>query len=250
MQGAIRCWCALATFVVLVPDAWCQCNQNCDERRTISVSATATVTAEANIAVVRAGYKIYGSDAKTAYASAVETSNAIMAALIETGVAKAAIESTSQVLQHTPSYELQQWPSNSAERANREFTVSQGWTIRVEPGEAGKVLNAAIVAGGNESGWIEWVAENPEQTEAEATAKAVANARREAERVAQTSGVKLGRVVSVTQSQGPAVADRIGPMAGPAVMAAINGQGFNQQLAINSRRIEYQSQVYVVFSIE
>jgi hypothetical protein len=223
-----------------------QCNQNCEEHRTISVNGTGTVTAEADLAVVRAGYKIYGPDAKRAYESALETSNAIMTALTESGIAKDAIESTSQVLQHTPQYELQQYPFNSAERANREFTVSQSWTIRVKPADAGKALNTAVIAGGNESGWIEWVAENPERMEVEAAAKAVANARQEAERVAQISGVRLGRVVSVTQNQGPVVVDRIGPIA----MATANGQGYNQQLAINSRRIEYQSMVYVVFSIE
>jgi uncharacterized protein YggE len=243
MQGAMRWSCVLAACLSLAPEMWCQCNQNCEERRTVSVNATATVTAEADVAVVRAGYKIYGADAKKAYENAVETSNVIMTALTEAGVAKDAIESTSQVLQHTPAYELQQYPFNSGERANREFTVSQSWTIRVKPAEAGKVLNAAIVAGGNESGWIEWVAENHERMEAEATAKAVANARQEAERIAQISGVKLGRVVSVTQNQGPVAGDRF-------AVGAVNGTGYNQQLAINSRRIEYQSQVYVVFSIE
>lgn len=244
MQGAMRWSCVLAACLVQVSQMWCQCNQNCEERRTISVNATATVTAEADLAVVRAGYKIYGADAKRAYENAVETSNAIMTALTDAGVAKEVIESTSQVLQHTPTYELQQYPFNSGERANREFTVTQSWTIRVKPDQAGKVLNAAIVAGGNESGWIEWVAENPERTEAEATAKAVANARQEAEKIAQISAVKLGPVVSVTQNQGP-------PQGGPMAMAAIvDGRGNNQQLAINSRRIEYQSMVYVVFSIE
>ena len=167
-----------------------------------------------------------------------------MTALTESGVAKEAIESTSQVLQHTPPYELQQYPFNNAERANREFTVSQSWTIRVKPSEAGKILNAAIIAGGNESGWIEWVAENPERMKAEAAAKAVADARQEAEGIAQVSGVKLGRVVSVTQNQGPMVA---GGFVGAAIGGLVQA---NNQLAINSRRIEYQSMVYVVFSIE
>jgi hypothetical protein len=53
--------------------------------------------------------------------------------------------------------------------------------------------------------------------------------------------------VSVTQNQGPMVADRLSVIGG---LGSGHGQGFNQQLAINSRRIEYQSMVYVVFSIE
>jgi len=151
------------------------------------------------------------------------------------------------VVQHTQQYELQQYPFNSSERAQREFTVVQSWTIRVKPDQAGKALNAAITAGANESGWIEWLAENPGPMQLEASAKAVADARREAERIAQVSGVRLGRVVSVTQNQGPVAADRFN---GGAIAGISDGQGVNQQLAINSRRIEYQSLVYVVFSIE
>ena len=66
-----------------------------------------------------------------------------------------AIESTSQVLQHTPPYEIQQI-QDGAERVRREFTVVQGWVIRTKPEDASKVLNTAINAGANESGWIEW----------------------------------------------------------------------------------------------
>lgn len=247
MRVAVVWSCALALAAGLVPAVRGQCNQNCEERRTISVNGTGTATADADLAVVRVGYKIYGPDAKSAYTTAVETSNAIMTALTGSGVAKEAIESTGQVVQHTQQYELQQIPFNSAERAQREFTVSQSWTIRVKPDQAGKTLNTAITAGANESGWIEWVAEHPERVEAEASEKAVANARQEAERIAQISGVRLGRVVSVTQNQGPVVADRI---SSGSVFASGNGQGFSQQLAINSRRIEYQSMVYVVFTIE
>lgn len=77
-----------------------QCN-TCPERRTISITGTGKVTADADLAIVRVGYKLYGADAKIAYASATATSNAIMKALTDSGVPKDAIESTSQVLQHT-----------------------------------------------------------------------------------------------------------------------------------------------------
>src|ERR1700759_3341153 len=83
-----------------------QCN-TCPDKRTISVTGSGRVTADADLAIVRVGYKIYGSDAKAVYATATETSNAIMTALTHSGVPMSAIESTSQVLQHTPQYEYQ-----------------------------------------------------------------------------------------------------------------------------------------------
>ena len=97
--------------------SFAQCS-SCPDKRTISVTGVGRVTADADLAVVRVGYKLYGADAKTIYATATQTSNEIMNALTHSGVAKNAIESTSQVLQHTELYEFQQFPVNSDEWRN------------------------------------------------------------------------------------------------------------------------------------
>lgn len=230
--------------------AQAQCNDNCAQRRAISVNGAAVVTADADLAIVRVGYKLYGPDAKTAYASATEASNAIMQALVSSGVPKTAIESTSQVLQHTPPYELQQYPWTQEERAQRQFTAVQSWAIRVKPDDAASVLNTAIRAGANESGWIQWTVEHSESLQSEVAAKAEADARSTAERIAQTSGVHLGQLVSVTENQGP---EAINAIHGLSFMGAISGNGGpieNQQLQINSRRVQFEATVYAVFSIE
>lgn len=230
-----------------------QCN-TCPDKRIISVTGTGRVTADADLAIVRVGYKLYGADAKAVYATATDTSNAIMNALTRSGVSKSAIESTSQILQHTPQYEYQQYPSNSDEWRNRQFTAMQSWIIRVKPDDAANALNTAINAGANESGWIEWVVQSPGTLQAEASAKAVAEARNLAEQIAQKSSVHLGQLVSVTQNQQPYSYN--GPLGGP-VFAGGMGSGIiggiqygNQQLAINSRRVEFTVSVYAVFAIE
>ncbi len=82
MRRIMICFAAvLSSLFVLCSRASAQCTQNCPERRTISVTAMGSVTADADLAIVRVGYKLYGPDAKSAYASASETSNAIMQAL-------------------------------------------------------------------------------------------------------------------------------------------------------------------------
>ncbi len=229
-----------------------QCNQNCPERRTITVTATGTATADADLAIVRVGYKLYGPDAKSAYATASGTSNTIMQALTGSGVPKSAIESSSQVLQHTLPYELAQIPMGSEDRARRQFTVAQSWTIRVKPDEASKALNTAINAGANESGWIEWVVENPSALEAQASAKAFANARLIAEQTVQNSDVHLGHLVSATENQAPMMNRPINGAIG-GIMGGIGmgqGMGSTPPLAINSRRVEYDISMYVVFAVE
>jgi uncharacterized protein YggE len=240
--------------------AWAQTNQscNCPERRTISAPGTAQVTADADLAVVRVGYKLYGPDAKTSYERATEVSNAVMNALAASGIPKSAIESTSQALQHTQVYDLQQFPMGSEDREHRQFTVSQSWIIRVKPDQASGALSTAVAAGANEGGFIQWIVEDPATLHARASSDAFANARKVAERIAATSGVQLGRLMSVSQNQGPTMysgpALNMGTGAtygmGDAVMMVGGGmQVQNQQLAINSRRVEFRSTVIAVFEI-
>lgn len=234
--------------------ALAQCNENCPQRRSISVTGTAQVTTDADLAIVHVGYKIYGPDAKTAYGAAVRTSNAIMEALTASGIPKNAIESTSQVLEHTQPYEFQQYPLSNEERAARQFTVFQSWAMHVKPVDASRALNTAITAGANESGWIQWIVNNPTALEARASAKAIANAHIIAEQIARKSGVHLGQLVSAANdNQNFGVAGIAGSVFGigsASLMApAAMGPG-GQQLAINSRRVEYKLSVNAVYSIE
>ncbi len=251
-----RAVCLFASGLLsLVSTAWPQNTHCCPQPRTISVSGTGTVTADADLAIVRVGYKLYGPDAKTVYADALDASNAIMKALTDSGIPESAIESTSQVIQHTTQFELQEYPSNTQERLQRKFTASQSWVIRVKPDDAGRALNTAINAGANESGWIQWIANDPSALEVQASSKAAANAHAIAEQIAQKSGVHLGQLVSVSENQGAimyngeidGVTAGYGGGMGLAVgMVTVN----NRQLAINSRRVEFRISVYAVFAIE
>lgn len=259
MRSMSRWIVSLVILAGLGSVAWSQCNvnQNCPERRVISVNGTGLVTADADLAVVRVGYKLYGPDAKTAYDHATDVSNAIMNALTTSGVTKTAIESTSQVLQHTQTYDLQQFPMGSEDREHRQFTVSQSWIIRVKPDQASAALNTAVGAGANESGWIQWIVEDPSALQATAASDAVANARKVAEQIAQKTGVHLGHLVSVNENQSPMSYNGFGGNAGgsifgmgDAVMMAGTAPGVNQQLAINSRRVEFRTTVFAVFAIE
>jgi len=227
-----------------------QCNQNCPERRTISVTGTGTAIGDADLAMVRVGYKLYGPDAKSAYATASDTSNAIMQALTTSGIPKNAIESSSQLLQHTQPYDIQQLPMDSEERHRRQFTVTQSWTVRVKPDGASNALNTAIDAGANESGWIEWTLEDPSALEAQASAKAIANARMIAEQIAQRSDVHLGHLVTVNENQSMRPMSGVAGGAMGGLIGMGSGVGGTQPLAINSRRVECTISVYAVFAIE
>jgi len=224
-----------------------QCSQGCPERPTVSVAATATASAEADQALVRVGYKLYGADAKSAYALASAASNNIMQALTNSGIAKSALESTSQVLQRTDRYELQMLAAQSEEYKQRQFTVTQSWTVRVKPDTAAEALNTAVNAGANESGWIEWRVSNPSLLQAEASKKALENAHMIAERSVQGSGVAIGHLVSANETQSSPWNGMIAGSAGGAIGGVA---GMAQPLAISSRRVKYNTSVFAVFAIQ
>lgn len=235
---------ALLLQVVLIPvlPLAAQNSTACPIGRTISVSGSATVSVDADLAIVHVGYKLYAADANSAYANATQTSNAIMAALTGLEIPRNDIESTEQSLDRTSPFELQQDPAN---RAQREFNISQSWTVRVPPDQAAKALAAAITAGANQSGSIEWTVRDTAALQAEAAGKAIQNAHAIAEMIAANSAVKLGPLFSASEG------GESGPISPRPMMAM--GMATTPPpptLAINARKVQVSATVSAVYEIE
>lgn len=241
MRSISRALLVPAVLLTVLPIAG-QGKPDCPARRTISVSGSATVSVDADLAIVHVGYKLYAADANSAYANATQTSNAIMTALTGLGIPRTDIESTEQSLDRTSLFELQQNPAN---RAQREFNVSQSWIVRVAPDRAAKVLAAAITAGANQSGSIEWTVRDTAALQAQAAGKAIQNAHAIAEKIAANSGVKLGSLFSASEGgeSGP-----ISPR--PMMMMAMAKGTQPPALAINARKVQVSSTVSAVYEIE
>jgi len=242
-------------WMMLGSYAWSQCEGNCPERRSITASGMAVVTADADQAVVRATSKVYGPDAKSASVSGDEASKEILQALSAAGVSKDEIDSTSLILQRTQMYDLQQFQMGTEERTRRQFTASQSWAIRVRPDQAEDVLKALIASGAGEDDWIQWTVKDPDALQTRATVIAVANARAEAQQIAQKMGVRLGHLAGVNSmpNQGCVGACGNAPsafgMGDATVTLGSYGMG-NQLIAVNSRKIEFRARVNVTFAIE
>lgn len=241
----------IAIFAPLSLAAQCY-GTNCPERRIVVVTGTGTAFADADGATLHLGYKVFGANANEAYANASAASNAIMSALLHQGVPKSVIESSSQLLTHTPVYELNQRPVSNEERAKMSFEVVQTWNVRIKPDRAAEMLDGAIKAGANESGFIEWTVADRTRLQAEAAAMAVANARHVAETMMKDSGAKLGRIVSAVENQqwGGGYGSGM-PIGGP--MGGIFDRLQNTPvaaLALSSRRVEVISTISATFAIE
>lgn len=213
------------------------------DNRTITVTATDTASAMADEAVVHIGYQVYGEDEQAAYAEGSKRSNAIAAALKAMNVPEDAIESQDQELQPLNEFELK---NLAPALTGMRFRITQSWTVRTSPEEAARVLDAAVKAGANQSGRIEWQMKDPSTLEAAASAKALAHAQAIAGRMAEALHIKLGALLYAS-NQTPQAIVRPLPMMALAQRASTDQV---KPLAVFGRRVQQSATIYAVFSIE
>lgn len=232
----------LGAFFAAVIPATSQTIQVSKENRTIAVTATDKVVALADTATVHIGFIDYGPDSASAYATGSRTSNAIVNALTAAGIPKETIESENQNVSPVQPYQVEKL--TPAERAQRQFQITQSWTVRVPAADAAKTLDIAVKAGANQSGQIDWSFKDENAPQAEAAAKALKRARDQAEQMAQSLNAKLGTLLYASNEvQAAPVRPLMQAMAAAKVVSP-------EPLAINPRQIEKIATVYAVFAIE
>jgi uncharacterized protein YggE len=161
--------------------------------RTIAITTTEEAERRADTAVVHIGYQLYALTSAQVAEQAGCASKAITTAILATGVPKDAMESQSQGTGPVQEYQLNQIPAE--DRAQRKFEATQEWTVRIPAGDAARVLAAAVDAGANQSGNIEWSIADEASLSAEAAGKALKHAQAIAEQMAAGLGAKLGPLV-------------------------------------------------------
>ncbi len=215
--------------------------------RTVAITATEQVKHMAELGIAHIGFVQYGPTREAAYNSGTAISNAIVQALLRAGVAREAIQSESQELAETPMYDSQPGPTTEERRA-RAFHLRQSWTVRVAADDAARALDAAVKAGANESGEIDWALRDPNAAQAEAGAKAMQRAQMQARAMASGLGVHLGDLLYASnQVEGRPVLPAPGRMASLQMAAPAPAP---PPLAINPREIETSATVYAVFALE
>ncbi len=213
--------------------------------RTIAVTATDKATANAEVATVHIGFQVFAADSKSAYALGSKTSNDIAAALKKSGVEDTAIQSDAQNVAPVQQYENQNLPD--AQKAQRQFQVTQSWSVKTSAKNAASVLDAAVQAGANQSGQIDWDVADPDALEAQAAQSALKRARAIADQMARGLGATLGTLVYASNQ----VPERPMPIAMKSMaMNAGLGQAAVQPLAISPQKVTSSATVYAVFAIE
>ena len=202
--------------------------------RTLTVSATETVEAEPDVAILHVGFETTPADAKQAYADGGRTSNAIIDALKQAGVAESDIHSESQYLEPDPTPK------------SHKFLLTQQWTVKTTPARAAEILDDAVTAGANNSGGIDWTVKDERGLEEQALDKAATRARENAAVLAKGMGVRLGAVIYVSNQLSSPIVPR--PIMRSFAMAPQVQAG--PPLAIEPHKVSREATVYAIFGIE
>jgi uncharacterized protein YggE len=160
--------------------------------KTIAINTSDEATATADIAAVTVGFEIYGPDYASTYASGAIVSHAVLDALQKAGVEDKSIESTGQGLERNSDFDDKE---NAEQRTKKQFVFSQSWEVSVPPQSAAEVIRAAVAAGANKSGAIDWRLADRKALQAKAAEAALVKARAVASQMAGGLHVKLGDLI-------------------------------------------------------
>jgi uncharacterized protein YggE len=160
----------------------------------ISVSATGTVEAAPDMATLSIGVTTQGDTAAAAMAANAASVEAVMANLTAAGIEASDMQTSNLSL-------YPNWSDGSSSApAVVSYVVSNQLTIRIRQlDNLGTVLDAAITDGANTLNGLTFGLADPEPAMNEARKEAVAEARTRAELLAEAAGVKLGKIVAISE---------------------------------------------------
>lgn len=192
------------------------------EAGTITVSAEGEVEAAPDMATVRIGVREGAESADAAMDAASGAMQAMLDALAAAGVAPEDMQTSG--LRLNPVYDNR---ASSGGRDQAGFEAVNTLTLRIRDlADLGEVLDVLVrEAGANTMNGLSFGLSDPDPLVDEARRDAVAEARHQAEVLAEAAGVSLGRLVSIQSGGGGAPYPVAAPMmearsAGPVPVAA------------------------------
>ena len=160
----------------------------------VTVTGEATIAATPDAAMIRFGVSSQSKTARAASDANAKEMAVVLAAIKESGVADRDIQTTSLSLQ--PQYD----PKQTGAARLVGFQVNNQVMIKIRDiGRLSAVLDRAIAAGANEMSGIEFVVSEQAKLLDQARAAAIADAHRKAELYANAAGMKVGRVMAISE---------------------------------------------------
>lgn len=171
----------------------------------LTVTANGETTRQPDLAMFSAGVTTQGKTASAALSENSTRMTAVIAALKRAGIAERDIQTSN--LNLNPVYaEPRRLPDGSYQNEDRAIIGYQASnTVSVKQrklGEYGKVIDALVNAGANQVNGPNFMVDDSESALDEARTKAMAAARKRADLYARAAGLRVARIVSISESGG------------------------------------------------
>lgn len=171
----------------------------------LTVNAEGTSTRTPDMATFSAGVTTQGDTASAALSANSRQMNSAMAALKRAGIAARDIQTSNLSL--NPVYsEPARKPDGSYDASQRKivgYEASNTVTVRARKLDAmGQVIDALVAAGANQINGPNFMLSEPQAAQDEARIDAMKSARAQAELYAKAAGLRIVRVISISENGG------------------------------------------------
>lgn len=208
----------------------------------ISVSGTGETTVSADTAVISLGVNARNKDVLKAQQAVNETIAAIRKALIEQGIREENINTELINI-----YALYDYSGDQEQLA--AYSASSTLAIKVTDMQSvGALIDTAFAAGANTLNGVSFSASDTDEAKAEAIKKAVENAKKKAEILAEAGGLKITGIRTISENSVRSYENSVGNVyaKGMDMMASEEAPG----TVVQSARLVVSADVSITFSAE
>ncbi len=210
-----------------------------DQAMNIKVIGHGEALGEPDEARVTVGVEVFSPNVNEATAENEAVITAMMAALEESGIASDDIQTSNYSL-----WAEQKYGDNGPEGIAGYRVSNQVNVVIRDIDKVGEVLAAVTAAGANNIYGVQFSVADPDELEAEAREKALADAQMRAESLAQLSGLPLGDIVAIDETVG-----QYNGQYRDMGVSGFGGGAAEGPASISPGRLSFQSQVQVTYSI-
>lgn len=206
-------------------------------QRSITVAGQGTVSAKPDLAIVQLGIETFAPTVAEATQDNNTKMAAIMAKLTDLNIPDKDVQTSNLSISTN-------YGPEKGEPSPDQYRVSNMVQVKVrDVDQVGAVLDGVIEAGANQVYGVNFTVEEPEALEDQARAKAVEDAARRAEALAELANLKVGQVLTISE------VTTSGPVLGGGLVYG-RGAAAESGTPVSPGEVEVAYQVQVTYAIQ
>ncbi|MEB2843138.1 DUF541 domain-containing protein [Rhizobiales bacterium RZME27] len=208
----------------------------------IRVTGTGEASVAPDMAIINLTVARNAETAEKAFADNNTAMSQVLAALKTAGIAEKDLQTSNFSI--NPQYQQNYMNSGSAPPKIVGYEVQNGITVKIRDLKGlGGIIDQSVKLGVNQGGQITFTNDDPSAARTEARKKAVAEATEKARTLAEAAGVKVGKVVDISEGE-----DRFMPPSPMPRMAAMKAE--SDSFAVAAGENTYSISVTMTLAID